>query len=144
MAQIDIVVGSVYGAAMLVAETLAAELARQGHKTALYEEARLEDIDPGRFLLLVSATTGQGDIPPNLQPFATDLAERAPWLKGLRYALVAMGDSSYDHFCGAGRRLDSQLQELGATAVVPRLELDATLHDEPERVALAWLKNWHI
>ncbi|MFQ2189678.1 flavodoxin [Aeromonas jandaei] len=144
MAQIDIVVGSVYGAAMLVAETLAAELARQGHKTALYEEARLEDIDPGRFLLLVSATTGQGDIPPNLQPFATDLAERAPWLKGLRYALVAMGDSSYDHFCGAGRRLDSQLQELGATAVVPRLELDATLHDEPERVALAWLKSWHI
>ena len=79
MAQIDIVVGSVYGAAMLVAETLADELARQGHKTALYEEARLEDIDPGRFLLLVSATTGQGDIPPNLQPFATDLAERAPW-----------------------------------------------------------------
>ncbi len=144
MAQIDIVVGSVYGAAMLVAETLAAELARQGHKTALYEEARLEDIDPGRFLLLVSATTGQGDIPPNLQPFATDLAERAPWLKGLRYALVAMGDSSYDHFCGAGRRLDSQLQELGATAVVPRVELDATLHDEPERVALAWLKSWHI
>ncbi|MFE8730174.1 flavodoxin domain-containing protein, partial [Aeromonas hydrophila] len=68
MAQIDIVVGSVYGAAMLVAETLADELARQGHKTALYEEARLEDIDPGRFLLLVSATTGQGDIPPNLQP----------------------------------------------------------------------------
>ncbi|QTL92512.1 flavodoxin [Aeromonas jandaei] len=144
MAEIDIVVGSVYGAAMLVAETLADELARQGHKTALYEEARLEDIDPGRFLLLVSATTGQGDIPPNLQPFATDLAERAPWLKGLRYALVAMGDSSYDHFCGAGRRLDSQLQELGATAVVPRLELDATLHDEPERVALAWLKSWHI
>ncbi|MBW3804527.1 flavodoxin [Aeromonas jandaei] len=144
MAQIDIVVGSVYGAAMLVAETLAHELARQGHKTALYEEARLEDIDPGRFLLLVSATTGQGDIPPNLQPFATDLAERAPWLKGLRYALIAMGDSSYDHFCGAGRRLDSQLQELGATAVVPRLELDATLHDEPERVALAWLKSWHI
>ncbi|MGL4765131.1 MAG: flavodoxin [Aeromonas sp.] len=144
MAQIDIVVGSVYGAAMLVAEALADELARQGHKTALYEEARLEDIDSGRFLLLVSATTGQGDIPPNLQPFATDLAERAPWLKGLRYALVAMGDSSYDHFCGAGRRLDSQLQELGATAVVPRLELDATLHDEPERVALAWLKSWHI
>ena len=99
---------------------------------------------PAVFLLLVSATTGQGDIPPNLQPFATDLAERAPWLKGLRYALVAMGDSSYDHFCGAGRRLDSQLQELGATAVVPCLELDATLHDEPERVALAWLKSWRI
>lgn len=142
MAQIDIVVGTVYGAAMLVAETLADELERKGHQCALHEEARLEDIDPGRFLLLVSATTGQGDIPPNLQPFASDLADRAPWLKGLRYALIAMGDSSYEHFCGAGRRLDEQLQELGASAVIPRLELDATLHDEPEQVALSWLKEW--
>ena len=142
MAQIDIVVGSVYGAAMLVAETLADELERKGHQCALYEEARLEDIDPGRFLLLVSATTGQGDIPPNLQPFVSDLADRAPWLKGLRYALIAMGDSSYEHFCGAGRRLDELMQELGASTVIPRLELDATLHDEPEQVALAWLKGW--
>ncbi|MGL5324246.1 MAG: flavodoxin domain-containing protein, partial [Aeromonas sp.] len=110
----------------------------------LHEEARLADIDPGRFLLLVSATTGQGDIPPNLQPFASELADKAPWLKGLRYALIAMGDSSYDHFCGAGRRLDGLLQELGATGVIPPLELDATVHDEPEQVALSWLKKWDI
>ena len=80
MAQIDIVVGTVYGAAMLVAETLADELERKGHHCSLHEEARLADIDPGRFLLLVSATTGQGDIPPNLQPFASELADKAPWL----------------------------------------------------------------
>ena len=141
MAQIDIVVGTVYGAAMLVAETLADELERKGHHCTLHEEARLADIDPGRFLLLVSATTGQGDIPPNLQPFASELADKAPWLKGLRYALIAMGDSSYDHFCGAGRRLDGLLQELGATRVIPPLELDATVHDEPEQVALSWLKK---
>ena len=52
-----------------------------------------------------------------------------------------MGDSSYDHFCGAGRRLDGLLQELGATRVIPPLELDATVHDEPEQVALSWLKS---
>ncbi|MFM5637836.1 flavodoxin [Aeromonas veronii] len=144
MAQIDIVVGTVYGAAMLVAETLADELERKGHHCTLHEEARLVDIDPGRFLLLVSATTGQGDIPTNLQPFASELADKAPWLKGLRYALIAMGDSSYDHFCGAGRRLDGLLQELGATRVIPSLELDATVHDEPEQVALSWLKKWDI
>lgn len=55
-----------------------------------------------------------------------------------------MGDSSYDHFCGAGRRLDGLLQELGATRVIPPLELDATVHDEPEQVALSWLKKWDI
>ena len=142
MADIDILVGSVYGSAMLVAETLRDHLQAQGHVCQLFDEAELTDIDPSRFLLIVSATTGQGDIPPNLQPFATALADRAPYMKGWRYALIAMGDSSYEHFCGAGRRLDELLQELAADALVPHLEIDATLEDEPEVAALAWLKSW--
>ena len=105
MADIDILVGTVYGSAMLVAETLRDHLQAQGHVCQLFDEAELTDIDASRFLLIVSATTGQGDIPPNLQPFATALADRAPYMKGWRYALIAMGDSSYEHFCGAGRRL---------------------------------------
>ncbi|WP_111909921.1 flavodoxin [Aeromonas media] len=142
MADIDILVGTVYGSAMLVAETLRDHLQAQGHVCQLFDEAELTDIDPSRFLLIVSATTGQGDIPPNLQPFATALADRAPYMKGWRYALIAMGDSSYEHFCGAGRRLDELLQELAADALVPHLEIDATMEDEPEVAALAWLKSW--
>lgn len=142
MAQIDIVVGTVYGAAMLVAETLAAQLQQAGYECQIFDEAALEDLDASRFLLVITATTGQGDIPPNLQPFAAALADRAPYMKGWRYALIAMGDSSYEHFCGAGRQLDRLLQELGATALLPRLEIDATVDDEPEKVALAWLTGW--
>ncbi|MBR7629538.1 MAG: flavodoxin [Aeromonas popoffii] len=142
MAQIDIVVGTVYGAAMLVAETLAAQLQQAGHECQIFDEAVLEDLDPSRFLLVITATTGQGDIPPNLQPFAAALADRAPYMKGWRYALIALGDSSYEHFCGAGRQLDGLLQELGARVLLPRLEIDATVDDEPEKVALAWLTGW--
>ena len=144
MAQIDIVVGTVYGAAMLVAETLAAQLQQAGHVCQIFDEAVLEDLDASRFLLVITATTGQGDIPPNLQPLAAALADRAPYMKGWRYALIAMGDSSYEHFCGAGRQLDGLLQELGARALLPRLEIDATVDDEPEKVALTWLQSWDI
>ena len=57
--------------------------------------------------------------------------------------LIAMGDSSYEHFCGAGRTLDALLQELVAEPLVVRLEIDATVEDEPTEVAaLAWLKTW--
>ena len=142
MAQIDIVVGTVYGAAMLVAETLSAQLQQAGHECQIFDEAVLEDLDASRFLLVITATTGQGDIPPNLQPFATALADRAPYMKGWRYALIAMGDSSYEHFCGAGRTLDALLQELAAEPLVVHLEIDATVEDEPEVAALAWLKTW--
>ncbi|MGY3902811.1 flavodoxin [Aeromonas lusitana] len=142
MAQIDILVGTVYGAAMLVAETLSDHLQANGHVCQIFEEAELGDIDASRFFLVITATTGQGDIPPNLEPFACALTDRAPYMKGWRYALIAMGDSSYEHFCGAGRRLDGLLQELAAEALVPRLEIDATVEDEPEVAALAWLKTW--
>lgn len=142
MAEIDIVVGTVYGSAMLVADTLSAHLQGRGHLCRIFDEAQLEDIDASRFLLIVTATTGQGDIPPNLQPFASALASRAPYMKGWRYALIAMGDSSYEHFCGAGRRLDELLRELAAESLLPRLEIDATLEDEPEMAALDWLKSW--
>ncbi len=112
------------------------------HGCQVFEEAELADLDASRFLLVITATTGQGDIPPNLQPLATALADRAPYMKGWRYALVAMGDSSYEHFCGAGRHLDALLQELGASPLLSRLEIDATVDDEPEKVALAWLNGW--
>lgn len=68
MAEIDILVGTVYGAAMLVAETLSDHLQASGHVCRIFDEAELEDIDASRFLLIVSATTGQGDIPPTCNP----------------------------------------------------------------------------
>ena len=69
------------------------------------------------------------------------------WLTGPLHERVALcagrhGDSSYEHFCGAGRHLDALLQELGASPLLPRLEIDATVDDEPEKVALAWLNGW--
>ncbi|ALP42174.1 flavodoxin [Aeromonas schubertii] len=143
MAQVDLFVGTVYGSAALVAEQLARELKRGGHRVTINEEARARDLSPERFLLLVTSTTGQGDIPENLAPFADDLRHQSPWLSPLRYALIAMGDSGYgDTYCGAGRTLDGLLQELGAHPLVPRLEIDAGQEDEPERPALSWLKGW--
>ncbi|SIP90037.1 Flavodoxin [Aeromonas sp. RU39B] len=143
MAKVDLIVGTVYGAAALVAERLAARLEARGHRVTINEEARAKHLSPERFLLLVTSTTGQGDIPDNLAPFADDLKNRAPWLAPLQYALIAMGDSVYgDTFCGAGRTLDTLLQELGAKPLLPRLEIDASEEDQPERPALAWLDGW--
>ncbi|WP_116472370.1 flavodoxin [Zobellella maritima] len=142
MASVEIIIGTVYGSAVLVAESLADALERAGHQVRLHEDAVLAELDKSRFWLVVTSTTGQGDVPPNLLPLFEEMRNSCPPVPELNYALVALGDSSYDNFCGAGRQFDELLQELQAKAVVDRLEVDACETLEPEEPALEWLKGW--
>ncbi|MEU1983519.1 bifunctional nitrate reductase/sulfite reductase flavoprotein subunit alpha [Nocardia sp. NPDC019395] len=86
-------------------------------------------------VLVISSTFGDGGPPDNGADFWTRLDESAVRLTGLRFAVFAMGDSSYDDFCGHGRRLDTAFAERGATRLLPRLD------SEPEfaEPGAAWL-----
>lgn len=46
-------------------------------------------------------------------------------LGALRYAVLALGDSSYAHFCGFGHRLDDWLRANGAAPLFDLVEVDA-------------------
>lgn len=92
--------------------------------------------------MLVSSTTGQGDLPDDILPWFLELKDTAPYLPDLRYGVIALGDSSYETFCGAGKQLDELFAELGAKRVGERLEIDACETMEPEVEAQAWLNNW--
>ncbi|MGP9801710.1 flavodoxin [Rheinheimera sp. NSM] len=143
MAKIALIVGSVYGAAQYVAEEAQPLLTGLGYEVALYEEAKLDEVLSfnADIWLLISSTTGQGDIPDNLLPFFLDVQSRFPLLTGKQFAVIALGDSSYDTFCGAGEQLRALLLEIQGTELAPMLRIDAGETLEPETIALPWLEQ---
>lgn len=144
MASINLLYGTVYGSAQSVAEILASALAEKGLGVKLFNPEELAGFVPPQdeLLLIVSSTTGQGDLPDDIVPWFFSLKDAAPYLPELKYAVIGLGDSSYDTFCGAGQQLDELLQELGARPLTAMLAIDAMETMEPEVEALKWLDQF--
>lgn len=144
MKKVAIMVGTVYGGAQFVAEEAEKILQSKGYSTQLNVEPKLNDVlafAPDIWLVITS-TTGQGDIPDNLLPFFIDVKDRFPLLTGKKYAVICLGDSGYgDTFCGAGKQFSELLAELQGTALAPALEIDAGETLQAEDLALPWIEQ---
>ncbi|MEI7713050.1 MAG: flavodoxin domain-containing protein [Rhodospirillales bacterium] len=88
-------------------------------------------------VLIVASTWGEGDPPQRAVDFQEALlADDAPRLDKLRYAVLALGDRAYAQFCEVGKRFDDRFAALGATRVADRLDCDVDF----ETAANAWIE----
>lgn len=142
MAQIEIIVGSVYGNAQNVAEHASEFLTGEGHDVSIHTDPDVALLDEDVSFLVISSTTGMGDVPPNLELFFADAEAAAPMLAGKKYAVVGLGDSSYgDSYCGAGKQMFALFEALEGKAIAPMLEVDAMETLEPETDVVQWLSE---
>jgi len=129
--------GSETGNGRGVAQRLAADAESRGFSVELASTADIKPRSIAKLdtLLLVMSTHGEGDPPEDAEALHTlVVSDRAPRLDNLKFAVFALGDSSYPDFCRTGQEFDSRLEALGAKRLMDRVDVDVDF----EHVEDAW------
>lgn len=142
MAQFEIIVGSVLGASEYVAEALQEKLIEKNHQAKLHFSPNLSEIDSKHNWIICTSTHGAGDLPDNIQHFAEQIKNTA--LPTTQFAIVGLGDSSYDTFCFGALEMEKILNESQAKPLCPSLHIDVLNHPIPEEVAVEWLSELNL
>jgi sulfite reductase (NADPH) flavoprotein alpha-component len=134
--RIAVLYASQSGTAEGLARKLAKELKAQGHVPAVstlvgYSSAALA---AEKYALLIASTYGDGDAPEGVQPFYEQVClEHFPRFENLSYAVLALGDRHYEHFCRFGSELDAKLAALGANRLCSRVDCDVDVNEAFEQ-----------
>lgn len=134
-AELTILFGSQTGNAEELAQQLAARAADKGVSAKVVDMAdyKPKQLKKEQYLAVLTSTQGEGDPPDNALDFHEFInGKKAPKLEGLRYSVLSLGDSSYEHFCKTGQDFDSKLATLGATALAERVDCDVDYEDLAE------------
>lgn len=126
-AVLTILYGSQTGNAKAVANKIKAAAEQQGIAVKLTDigSYKTTQLVKEKYLLIVTSTYGEGEPPESAVAFHKFLfSKKAPKLDGLQFAVLGLGDTSYEFFCKTAVDFDEQLAALGGKRLHARADLD--------------------
>ncbi len=132
-----------YGTETGNSKRLATQLAAAGRQKGV--QVRLKDLDQYRladlkkedYVGIVISTQGEGEPPLTARAFYAHIHQPGLRLGHLKFAVLALGDSAYPHFCKTGEDVFLKLKEAGADPLLPLQKCDV----DYETDARQWFDN---
>src|SRR5215207_6746993 len=134
--KITIAYGTETGNSKKLASEFAAQAKKQGivPKLVGLDQYRLNDLPKEEFFLTIVSTQGEGEPPQAARKFYDHIHKNGFRLEGVKYGVLALGDTAYPLFCKAGEDVDIQLGKLGGHRILPLQKCDTDYETE----AMVW------
>jgi len=139
-ALLHVICGSRTGNSMAAGRLAHEYTTHLGIKCQLHD---MKNIDPNQIahiknMLIAVSTHGEGDPPAVVEDFYNFMhSAEAPSMKGTRFSVLALGDSSYKDYCKTGHDFRKRLLELGSEEISPLVECDI----DYEENAMNWVRE---
>ena len=124
---VAIIYGSQTGNAQSIAESLHHGFNGYSNKITIENISSVNAKTLNQFSLLVFVVSTHGEGEPQddaIEFFELLQSRRAPKLKGTKYAVLGLGDSSYEFFCETGKQLETLLLKADSQPALTRVDCD--------------------
>ena len=125
-------------------EKLASDAAKAARKLGFkpsvvdFADVELASLAKAKNLIVIAATWGEGEPPARATRAYNELmSDAAPKLDGVKFGVLALGDTAYADFCGIGKKLDERFAALGGKRVTQRVDCDLDF----EKPAEEWIEK---
>ena len=137
--KITLAYGTETGNSKKLATTLAGIVKKKGVQVKLADlsQYKPKDLAKEEFFFVVISTQGEGEPPALAKKFYDYIYENEINLNGLKFGVLALGDSSYPLFSQAGEDVDSRFEILGAQRVIPLKKCDIDYEQEAKH----WIEH---
>ncbi|WFB35525.1 assimilatory sulfite reductase (NADPH) flavoprotein subunit [Kiritimatiellota bacterium B12222] len=135
---VTVLFGSQTGNAEGVASELVGALQAKGVAATLADMGsyKTQKLKAEKNICVVVSTHGEGDPPDTAMDLHAFInGRRAPKMDGISFAVLALGDTSYEFYCKTGQDFDQRFAELGGTRLLDRVDCDVDYEDKAE----AWI-----
>jgi sulfite reductase (NADPH) flavoprotein alpha-component len=137
--KIHLLFGTETGNSKRLATQLAAAGKKKGVTVKLTDlsQYRIADLSKEEYFFVVISTQGEGEPPIPAKAFYDHIHAADLSLSGVKFSVLALGDTSYPLYCKTGEDVDARLAALGAKRVVPLQKCDVDYEEDAE----AWFEK---
>jgi sulfite reductase alpha subunit-like flavoprotein len=138
--QILVLFGTRTGNTEKVARSVAEMLQNVGFEVSLEDMAGTTPDRIANFhqVILCSSTHGEGELPDVPHAFHEALVSGRPDLAHVAYGVIALGDTTYEHFAAAADHFEKAMDACEAVRVIDAFRIDRGPYQDQIREACRW------